>query len=162
MFKKLGIFNRNLDLFNTPYQFDTEFEMKFIRHMVRKSKNPNKNSVVTITDIKEKYSKVMEMQKNVRSSLREFCSEKIMARNLIVLMVLWFLTVFTYDTLKYQLPSPDNIGDYNLIVTGAFFELSGFIIGGVLFSLIGPKRIFYISGAVVGACSFVNIFQDGF
>ncbi len=51
VFKRIGVFNQNLDLFNSHFQYDTEFEMKFIRHMIKKSKRSGSKQVVTITGI---------------------------------------------------------------------------------------------------------------
>lgn len=44
----------------------------------------------------QEYSKSIDMQKNIKSSIREFLKDKIHVRNLIVSIVLWMATILGY------------------------------------------------------------------
>jgi Na+/melibiose symporter-like transporter len=102
----------------------------------------------------------MELRTDLRSSMNEFFSDKILVKNLVIVLTLWLVTNFTYDTIVWQNPSPDDETDYTIDVIASIIELIGFLIGGYFYDHLGIRIVFIYTFIFTTITTFVNIFQD--
>ncbi|CDW87584.1 solute carrier family member 5 [Stylonychia lemnae] len=136
-FRYIAKFNRSK--MDSYYLFDIEGEMKSLRQSIS-----NKKKLTIDQNIKEKfYSKSIEMQQNLRSSVRAFIKDRTLVRNLIISIFLWMCTFLGYN-IAYGHDNYFPSDQFDNDMANATSEIVAFLLAGYIYYKIGARKFFFI------------------
>eukprot|EP00347_Sterkiella_histriomuscorum_P018095 403346808 len=122
------------------YIFDSERERKEIKfNIITAGSNYQKSRVRDMEIVRTE-----RLYGSLRTTMKEFLSDKIILRNLIINIFMWILTIMAYQIISNH--SNYFPGDqYTSDIIGSCVELFGYVAGEILYEKFGARKLFFFA-----------------
>ncbi|CDW86321.1 solute carrier family member 5 [Stylonychia lemnae] len=136
------------------YSFDLEHQLKEINFSIITAGSDYQKS----REIDYELSRSTKIKNSLKTGIREFMKDKVLVKNLVVNVLLWMVTICTYNIITIH--SNYFPGDqYKSDIVGACVELPAYILGEVIYEKVTGKKLFFFSymfAAIAGSLMLTN------
>lgn len=160
MINRIARWNKKEKELPEEYRFDVEDELiniEFVKEVADKEEN-FRNSL----EKEEEHRTRIEVQNSVKAGIREFIHhEDPLVRNLVLLMILWFIIVMNYQINDWYDDEYDGTS-YDDDINMATIEFIGYIFADLIFDRLGYRQctklfvISFIMSIIIGIGMIIN------